>query len=162
MFYKLCNIFIQTFILMHFNLKLRAQIKIKVLIIKLISIYLQLQMNAQWHSVIFWSRKLNLIKTHYEIYNQELLTIVKAFKHWQHYLKNSCYLIEILMNHNNLQEFMDVKSLNRRQAHWVIRLAAYDFIIIHWLEKTNLTNVSLRCSNYKVKKNMNRLLSTLQ
>ncbi len=126
------------------------------------SIYSQLQMNAQWHSVVFWLRKLNLVKTHYETHDQELLTIIKAFKHWQHYLKSSCYFIEILMNHNNLQEFMNVKSFNRRQTHWVIRLAAYDFIITHWLEKTNLTNVLLRHSDYKVKKNMNRLLSTLQ
>ncbi len=43
-----------------------------------------------------------------------------------------------------------------------MRLAAYDFIIIHWSEKTNLTNVLLRHSNYKVEKNINRLLSTLQ
>ncbi len=56
---------------------------------------------------------------------------MKTFKHWQHYLENSHYLIEILMNHNNLQEFMNMKLLNKRQAHWVIRLAAYDFIIIH-------------------------------
>ncbi len=56
---------------------------------------------------------------------------------------------------------MNVKSLNRRQAHWVIRLAVYDFIITHWSEKTNLINVLLRCSDYKVKKNMNRLLLTL-
>jgi len=65
------------------------------------------------------------------------------------------------MNHNNLQEFMNVKSLNKRQACWVIRLAAYDFIITHWLKKTNLANVLLRCSDYKVKKNINRLLLTL-
>ncbi len=57
---------------------------------------------------------------------------------------------------------MNVKSLNKRQACWVMRLAAYDFIIIHWSEKTNFTNVLLRCSDYKVKKNINRLLLTLQ
>ncbi len=45
---------------------------------------------------------------------------------------------------------MNVKSLNKRQTHWAIRLAAYDFIIIHWLEKTNLINMLLRCSDYKV------------
>ena len=88
-------------------------------------------MNAQWHSVIFWLRKLNSAKTHYETYNQELLIIMKTFKHWWHYLKNSHYLIKILMNHNNLQEFMNVKSLNRRQIHWVMRLTTYDFIITH-------------------------------
>ncbi len=130
-FCKLCNIFTQIFILMHFNSELRAQIETDILIIKLINIYSQLQTDAQWHSVVFWLRKLNLIKTHYETYNQELLTIMKAFKHWWHYLESSHYLIKVFMNHNNLQEFMNVKSLNRRQAHWVMRLAAYDFIITH-------------------------------
>jgi len=43
-----------------------------------------------------------------------------------------------------------------------MRLAAYDFIITHWSEKTNFINVLLRCSDYKVKKNINRLLLTLQ
>jgi len=119
-------------------------------------------MNAQWHFVVFWLRKLNLIKTCYETYNQELLTIMKAFKHWQHYLKNRCYLIEILTDHNHLQEFMNVKSLNRRQTHWVMKLAAYNFIIIHQSEKINLADVLLRCSDYKVKKNINRLLLALQ
>ena len=161
-FHKLCNVFTQMSILMHFNSELRAQIKTDALIVKLTNIYLQLQTDAQWYSVIFWLRKLNLAKTHYEIYNQELLTIVKAFKHWWHYLENSHYFIEILTDHNNLWEFMNVKSLNKRQAHWVIRLAAYDFMIIHWLEKTNLINVLLRHPDYKVKKNMNRLLLTLQ
>ncbi len=116
---------------MHFNSELRAQIEINVLIVKLINIYLQLQMNIQWHFVVFWLRKLNLIKTYYETYDQELLTIIKMFKYWQHYLESSCYLIEILTDHNNLWEFINVKLLNKRQAHWVIRLAAYNFIIIH-------------------------------
>ncbi len=87
---------------------------------------------------------------------------MKAFKHWQHYLESSCYLIKVFMNHNNLQEFMNVKSLNRRQTHWAIRLAAYNFIITHQSEKTNSINALSRCSDYKVKKNINRLLSTLQ
>jgi len=46
-FHKLCNAFIQTPILMHFNSELRAKIKINVLIVKLINIYLQLQTDAQ-------------------------------------------------------------------------------------------------------------------
>ncbi len=81
------------------------------------NIYLQLQTNAQWHFVVFWLRKLNSVKTYYKTHDQEFLTIMKAFKHWWHYLKNSYYFIEILTNHNNLQEFMNVKSLNRRQTH---------------------------------------------
>jgi len=42
-----------------------------------------------------------------------------------------------------------------------MRLAAYNFIITHQLEKTNSADVLLRYSDYKVEKNMNRLLLTL-
>jgi len=44
----------------------------------------------------------------------------------------------------------------------VIKLAAYNFDIIHRSEKTNLADVSLRCSDYKSKKSADRLLFTLQ
>ena len=46
-FCKLCNIFIQTSILTHFNSELRAQIETDVLIVKLMNIYSQLQIDAQ-------------------------------------------------------------------------------------------------------------------
>jgi len=46
-FHKLCNVFTQMSILMHFNSELRAQIKTDALIVKLINIYLQLQTDAQ-------------------------------------------------------------------------------------------------------------------
>ena len=38
------------------------------------------------------------------------------FKHWHHYFKDSYQIIEILTDHNNLQEFIKVKELNERQA----------------------------------------------
>ena len=126
------------------------------------SIYSQLQTDAQWHSVVFWLRKLNSVKTCYETHDQELLTIMKVFKHWQHYLKNSHYFIKMLINHNNLQRFMNVKQLNDRQAHWTIKLAVYNFNIIYKLRKTNSVNALSRCSDYKVSENINRLLSILQ
>ncbi len=43
-----------------------------------------------------------------------------------------------------------------------MRLAAYNFIITHQLKKTNSADALLRHSDYKVKKNINRLLLTLQ
>ena len=48
----------------------------------------------------------------YEIYDQELLTIVAAFKQWRHYLKYSPYSIEILFDHNNLKRLIIKKELN--------------------------------------------------
>jgi len=51
----------------------------------------------------------------YEIYDLKLLVIVETFKQWHHYLKENSYSIKILIDHNNLCEFMNVKILNERQ-----------------------------------------------
>ena len=57
---------------------------------------------------------------------------------------------------------MNVKSLNRRQARWAIKLAAYNFIIRLRLRKSNLANALLRRLDYVgVLKGMNKLLLTL-
>lgn len=53
-----------------------------------------------------------LIETWYETYNRELLVIVEAFQTWRHYLKGYKYKVFVLTNYNNLQKFIDIKSLS--------------------------------------------------
>jgi len=54
--------------------------------------------------------------------------------------------------------------LNEQQTQWAVRLAAFDFVIKHRSDKTNLTNALLRRSDYieVISENIDRLLSTLQ
>jgi hypothetical protein len=54
----------------------------------------------------------------YETHDGELLAIVKAFKHWRHYLEGSQHLIQVLTDHNNLKYFMDTTVLSQQQARW--------------------------------------------
>ena len=74
----------------------------------------QLSINEEWYSVIFWLRKMISSESRYKTHNQNLLIIIIIFKHWYHYFKNSYQIIEILTDHNNLQEFIKVKELNER------------------------------------------------
>ena len=103
-------------------------------------------------------------ENNYKTYNLKLLTIIETFKQWHHYLKESSYLIEVLIDHNNLCEFINVKMLNSRQAKWAVKLAAFNFVILHRLSKINLTDVLLRHSDYIkiISKSIDRFLSTLQ
>ena len=55
-----------------------------------------------------------LAETRYETYDGELLAIVETFKTWRHYLKGCKHKVFILINHNNLQKFMDIKNLSSR------------------------------------------------
>jgi mevalonate pyrophosphate decarboxylase len=51
----------------------------------------------------------------YETHDQELLIIVEYFKHWKHYLKKNYHMIKVFIDHNNLKNFMNVKTLNKQQ-----------------------------------------------
>lgn len=57
---------------------------------------------GQWYSVAFFFQKMIPTKTWYKTHNQELLTIVEAFKTWCHYLEGCKYEILIFIDHNNL------------------------------------------------------------
>jgi len=39
--------------------------------------------------------------------------------------------MEIWTDHKNLEYFMTAKKLNRRQAHWSLHLARFDFLLHH-------------------------------
>jgi hypothetical protein len=84
----------------------------------------------------------------YETHDQKLLIIVECFKHWRHYLKKNYHTMKILIDHNNLKDFMNVKTLNERQIKWTIRLINFDFIIKHRLEKINFVDDSSRRFDY--------------
>ena len=69
------------------------------------------------------------VERNYETHDQELLTIIKSFKHWWHYLEGSDQSIAVLLDHTNLWYFMTMKELSRRQARGAECLVAFDFEI---------------------------------
>jgi len=68
------------------------------------------------HSVIYYSRKITLLKLNYDIYNKELLAIVAALKKWRHYLKKAKHQTLIYCDYKNLVYFTIIKELTQRQA----------------------------------------------
>ena len=58
---------------------------------------------------------------------------------------------------------MNVKSLNRKQTRWAVKLAAYNFVILHCSGKSNSANASSRQPDYQEKEQMmNHFLPLLQ
>jgi len=109
-------------------------------------------------------QKLFSAEESYETHDLELLVIVEAFKQQHYYLKKSTHSVKVLTDHNNLCGFLNVKTLNEQQTQWAVRLAAFDFVIKHRLNKTNLTDALSRRSDYveATSENIDRLLSTFQ
>ncbi len=88
-------------------------------------------------SVAYFSKTLSLAECNYEIYDKELLTIIRCFEQWRAKLQLIETFINVLTDHKSLEYFMTIKKLNRRQARWVEFLIEFDFKIAYQSEKKN-------------------------
>ena len=68
------------------------------------------------HLVAFFSKKHSPAQCNYEIYDKELLAIIKALKEWRPFLEGATHPIEIGSDHKNLTYFTTNRLLNYRQA----------------------------------------------
>ena len=91
----------------------------------------------RWHPVAYFSRKIIPAKTRYETYNSEFSAIVEAFKTWRHYRKGCKHKVLVLIDHNNLQQFMDTKNLSSCQVNCAQQLSRYHFWIVYRQGKAN-------------------------
>ncbi len=92
---------------------------------------------GRWHLVAFFSKKIIPAETWYETHDGELLAIVEAFMTWRHYLEGCKHKVFELTDHNNLQRFIDTKSLSSRQIRWAQVLSRYHFRIDYQQGKAN-------------------------
>ena len=154
-FKKLIRIFIEIFMLIHFDSNNQIIIEIDVFIFAIAKVIFQfvksfhIESQTQWHSIVFFSRKMIFVEIKYSTHDQKLLVIVKNFKQWRHYLKSNQFTITMMSNDNNLRYFMFITSLNRRQIKWMLLLSEYDFEIKYRNKNLNFANESSRRSNYE-------------
>ena len=64
------------------------------------------------HPIIYFLKRLNPAKYNYEIYDKELLAIIRYFKQWQPKLEGIKFLIKVFNNYKNLQYFITIKQLS--------------------------------------------------
>jgi len=84
-----------------------------------------------WRPVAFLSKSLNETERNYKIHDKEMLAIVRGLEAWRHLLEGAQFKFEIWTDHKNLEYFMKVQKLNRRQARWALYLSRFDFIMKH-------------------------------
>jgi hypothetical protein len=83
------------------------------------------------HPIAFFSKKHTPTECNYEIYDKELMAIVRAFEEWRPELEGALHPIQVLSDHKNLEYFMSTKLLNRRQTRWAEYLSRFNFKIIY-------------------------------
>ena len=67
----------------------------------------------------------------YDIYERELLAVIKALQHWQQYLIWTEEPFIIQTDHANLLYWKSPQKLNRWTARWHAELQDYNFQIVH-------------------------------
>ena len=75
-------------------------------------ILLQADSNGEWHPCSYLSQSFSLAEINYDIYNQELLAVIRGLKTWKHYLRGSPFPVKVFTNHKNLLYFKEPRKLN--------------------------------------------------
>jgi len=104
-----------------------------------------------WRLVAFLSKSLNETERNYEIHNKKILAIIRRLENWRHLLEGTRFKFKIWTDHKNLEYFMKVQKLNRRQAQWALYLSRFDFTLKH-VPRTKMGKVDglSRRSDWKV------------
>ena len=89
--------------------------------------------DGRWRLVVFLSKSLNKTERNYKIYDKEILAVIRRLENWRHLLENTKYKFEVWTDHKNLEYFIKVQKLNRRQACQALYLSRFDFILKHVL-----------------------------
>ena len=116
-------------ILAHFDYEKKCIVKIDASDNVLAGVLSQYGEDGKLHPVAFFSRKHSPQEINYEIYDKEVLVIIKVFEEWRPMLEGAGLPIKILTDHRNLQYFMTTKQLSRRQARWSEYLSQFNFVI---------------------------------
>ena len=135
-------------ILRHFDFDLEIWLKIDVSDFVVVVILSQKELDELFYFVTYMFKIMFSAECNYEIYDKELLIIVRVFEKWH----SKC--VEILMkefirvinDHRNLEHFMTIKQFNRRQARWTEFLFEFNFKIKYRsdIQETKLDNLIRR------------------
>ena len=97
---------------------------------------LQKKEDGLWHPVAYRSESMTEAERNYEIYDREMLGIVRALEDWRHFLEGLPEPFMIHTDHLNLEHWKSPQNLNRRQARWHLYLSRFDYRIMHKPGKT--------------------------
>ena len=66
--------------------------------------------------VAYCSQTLNQAKRGYNVYDKELLAVLRALQHWRHYLADAKYQVVVHTDHEALLGFKEPKNINQQLA----------------------------------------------
>jgi hypothetical protein len=101
------------------------------------AVLLQKKSDSKKYPIAYYSKTLSAAERNYDVYDLELLTLVSALDHWQHYLAGSPHKIIIYSDHQNLLYWKEPHKISQCVAREVLMLSEYNFEICHIKGVTN-------------------------
>ena len=158
-FKRLKNAVISVSVLRHFD-------KSKLVILKADSsnyvidkIFSQYNDNGALHSVAFYSKNLTLIECNYQIYDKELLAIIRYLKHWRPKLECTEIFVKIFTDYKGFIYFAEGRDLSRRQTRYLNILFEFNIKIIYQPDPQNVkADVLTRIVGFKLNSSNNERL----
>jgi hypothetical protein len=83
------------------------------------------------HPIAYYSATFTPTERNYDIYERELLALMKALAHWRPHLAGSTIPVTVLTDHANLTFWKSPRKVNRRVARWFAELQEYHLKIQH-------------------------------
>ena len=77
------------------------------------AILLQQDTNGDWHPVAYCSQSMNPTEQNYQVYDRELMAIIRALRKWRCYIYGSSFMMIVWTDHHNLTYFMHPQKLTR-------------------------------------------------
>lgn len=87
------------------------------------------------HVIAYFSKKMTPSETRYPIREQELLALVAALKHWEHYLRGRPFIV--YTDHQSLIYIQTQKHLTGRLARWHNFMVDFEFEVRYRPGKNN-------------------------
>lgn len=84
-------------------------------------------LSQEGRPIAFYSEKLNGSRCQYSTYDVEFYAIVRALKHWEHYLVQREFILN--SDHEALKFIKSQQHLSQRHAKWVSFLQRFTFTI---------------------------------
>ena len=81
--------------------------------------------------IAYYSATFTPTERNYDIYERELLAVIKALTHWRPHLAATKDPVTILTDHANLTYWKTPRTINRRVARWFTELQDYNLVIKH-------------------------------
>jgi len=92
------------------------------------AVLMQKDGNGDLHPCAYYSKTFALAERNYDIYDRELLAVIRALEEWRQYLTGTRHPVTIITDHRNLTFFKSPQNLSRRQARWSMFMQDYDLV----------------------------------